>query len=237
MLVNLLFNTRPVVVHAHGPHNHKPFWKPIRDRFFSSEKQTLGKIEQLTILTWNNGHEAMGLLEKSLAHLGVPCLVLGAGIEEWVNSIHKPVLTAESLARIDTEFVMGIDSRDAILLDNPQTIVDCFLDKFSCHLVFSADRINWPNIREFKEFEDSLPGAQESEFRYLNSGAWIGRTEFCKDFFSAAVRTEVVDEEPKADQGIFKKLFKRYYPQVQLDYRCQMFQNIGFVFDAILDIN
>jgi hypothetical protein len=161
--------------------------------------------------------------------------VLGAGIEEWVNSRHKPLLTAEAMEGIDTEFVMGIDSRDAILLDDPQIILNRFLDRFPCDLVFSADRMNWPNIHAFRKFEENLPKALESEFRYLNSGAWIGRTEFCSEFFTKATRTEAVPDEPKADQGIFKKLFKQYYPQVQLDYQCEMFQNIGFVFHPIFE--
>jgi hypothetical protein len=94
-------------------------------------------------------------------------------------------------------------------------------------MVFSADRINWPNCADFKEFEDSIAGAQASEFRYLNSGAWVGRTEFCREFFAEAVRTEPVREAPEADQGVLKQLFKKYYPRVQLDYRSSMFQNIG----------
>ena len=237
MVVNLLFNTTPVVIHAHGSHEYKPHWQPIRERFFSSPAQNFGAPADLTILTWNNGHEAMGLLEKSLEHLGVPCMVTGEGVRNWVNSRDKPRCTLEALNSIKTRYVAGVDSRDAIFIHNPQLIVERFEQEFDCEMVFSADRINWPNCADFKEFEDSIAGAQASEFRYLNSGAWVGRTEFCREFFAEAVRTEPVREAPEADQGVLKQLFKKYYPRVQLDYRSSMFQNIGFVFSPIFRIN
>lgn len=237
MLLNLLFNTTPVVVHAQGRHEYKPYWQPIKERFFSSAPRNIGAIPDLTILTWNNGHEAMGLLERSLDHLGVPCMVMGNGIEDWVNSRDKPRLTLEAVNSIQTKYVSGVDSRDAIFIEHPRLIIERFEQEFSCDLVFSADRMNWPNRADFKEFEDSLPGARTSEFRYLNSGAWIGRTEFCREFFADAVRTEPIEDAPEADQGILKQLFKTYYPRVQLDYRSSMFQNIGLVFNPIFQIN
>ena len=126
MLKNLTFNTRPLVVHAQGPHMNKPYWQPIRDKFFASQPQKLTLPKNLTILTWNNGHDSMGVFEKSMAHLGLPCLVLGKGVDEWINSKHKPLLTYEALKNIDTEFVMGVDSRDAILLDDPAKILNAF---------------------------------------------------------------------------------------------------------------
>lgn len=236
MVVNLLFDTTPVVIHAQGRHSHKPYWKPIKENFFSSPAQKLGAFADLTILTWNNGHEAMGVLEQSLAHLGVPCLITGAGIKDWVNSRDKPQLTLEAVNNIQTKYVIGVDSRDAIFINNPHLIVERFEQEFSCELVFSADRMNYPNQKIFRDFEDSIPNASESEFCYLNGGAWIGKTEFCREFFAAAVKTEPEAEVPEAEQGILKKLFKEFYPKVQLDYRCSMFQNIGFVFNSILEV-
>jgi hypothetical protein len=236
MVVNLLFNTTPVVIHAQGRHSYKPYWQPIKEKFFGSPRRVLGPIPELTILTWNNGHEAMGILEKSLDHLGVPCLVLGQGVKNWVNSRDKPRLTRDALASITTRFVAGVDSRDAIFIEHPRLILERFRREFDCEMVFSADRMNWPNHGEFKRFEDSLPGAQSSDFRYLNGGAWIGRTDFCHEFFAAAAETPPLADAPEAEQGILKRLFQTYHPRVQLDYRSSMFQNIGFVFDSVLRV-
>jgi hypothetical protein len=237
MVVNLLFGTTPVVIHAQGSHGYKPYWRPIKERFFASPPRRLGPVPDLTILTWNNGHEAMGILERSLEHLGVPCLVLGHGVEHWVNSRDKPRLTRDALGEIETGYVMGVDSRDAIFVEDPRLVLERFRAEFDCELVFSADRMNWPNRADFKRFEDSLPGAAASDFRYLNSGAWVGRTAFCREFFAAAVETPPAAEAPEADQGILKQLFQTFHPRVQLDYRSSMFLNIGFVFDQILRVD
>lgn len=235
MIRNLVFDTKPLVVHAQGPLSHKPYWKPIRDRFFQSPAQHLS-LSDLTVFTWNNGHEAMGVFEKSMAHLGLPCMVLGQEVDEWMNSKHKPLLTAEAMKHIKTEFIMGVDSRDAILLGDPSEILNRFLTRFGCDLVFSADLMNWPNVPSFKKFEDACAEGVDTDYKYLNSGAFIGRTAFCKGFFAAAADTQPVPQAPRADQGIFKKVFQDYYPKVQLDYRCELFQNIGFVYNKTIQI-
>jgi hypothetical protein len=236
MLKNLTFNTMPLIVHAQGPHDNKPYWKPIRDVFFSSPKRKIGLPKDLTIFTWNNGHTAMGVFEKSMEHLGIPCMVLGHGIKNWENSKHKPILTYEALKDIKTEYIMGVDSRDAILIGDPKLIMKKFINDFKSDLIFSADLMNWPNIPEFKKFEDKCAESFNSDYKYLNSGAFIGKRDFCLEFFKVASQTKPSPKAPKADQGIFKRLFMDYYPKVQLDYKCQLFQNIGFVFRKTLEI-
>jgi hypothetical protein len=235
MLRNTAFGTSPLVAHGQGPHDYKPFWEPLLERFFATPASSFGAPKDLTILTWNNGNAGMGLLERSLDHLGVPYMVTGRGIEKWVNSEHKPMLTAEALPLITTKYVVGVDSRDAIFLGDPNEIVRRFEADFDCDLVFSADQLNWPNLKRFKVFENGLAGARDSEFRYLNSGAWIGRTEFCREFFAQAAKTPPAPEAPEVDQGILKEIFPAYYPKVQLDYRCRLFQNLGFVARPIIE--
>jgi hypothetical protein len=236
MLKNLTFGTFPSVVHAQGPHDHKPYWQPVRDKFFASETRKLKVPANLTIITWNNGHEAMGVFERSIKHLGLSCIVLGEGITNWVNSFHKPLLTYKALQSIQTEYILGVDSRDAILLQDPQIIVDLFETKFNCDLVFSADLINWPNMAVFRKFENACAAGMNTQYRYLNSGAFIGKTEYCRSFFEKATKIKPIPEAEKADQGIFKQLFQEEYPKVQLDYHCTMFQNIGFVWQKTLEV-
>ncbi|MBM3465586.1 MAG: hypothetical protein FJX76_26145 [Armatimonadetes bacterium] len=229
MLTNLVFDTRPVVVHAHGSHERKPNWPPIREWFFASAARQLGAAPDLTIITCNNGHPSMGLLERSLDHLGVPYLVAGHGIDPWVNSVHKPPVIVEALSGVTTRYVLYADSRDAIFVDDPRRAVSEYEEHFSCRMLFSADRLNWPAVTEFKRFEDRLPGAAESDFRYLNGGIWMGETEYCRTFFERVRVTPPAEEAPESEQGILKRLLMDTHPDVQFDYRCRIFQNIGFV--------
>ncbi|MCX7114093.1 MAG: hypothetical protein NTX45_29290 [Proteobacteria bacterium] len=236
-LTNRSFGTQPLIVHAHGPLHNKPAWPRIKEAVFSLPAQSLGPVEGLTLLTCNNGHENMGLFERSAANLGIPCMVRGEGIMPWVNSRHKPRVIYDALHEIDTEYVLYADSRDAVLLGSPQRAIQHLNALDGCDLLFGGDRINWPALDRFRQFESSLPGAKESEFRFLNGGAWVGRTAFCREFFAAAMRTAPASEVPDSEQGILKALFPQYHPRVQLDYRCEILQNIGFVFIDIFDID
>ena len=233
-LRNLLFDTWPVVVHAHGSHAHKPQWPPIRQALFET-RPAYTEPENLTIVTCNNGHPSMGLFEESCRRAGLSCQVLGHGIEPWVNSQHKPRLLTEAARAATTEFMLYADSRDAVLIDDPQKALDRFL-VLGCDLLMGADMMSWPALPAFRKFEKSIPGASQTDFRYLNGGTWIGRTRAVEEFFREALVTAPVPEAADSEQGILRQLFPRFYPRVQLDYRCQIFQNVGFVTRDIFEL-
>jgi hypothetical protein len=235
-LHNTVCGTEPVIVHAHGHHQHKPHWQPIRAAFFQQPRRAIGHVPDLTIITCNNGHAAMGLLERGLDHLGIPYRVGGAGVAPWLNSRDKPRAIVELLAAVETPYVLYADSRDALVLDDPDVLVARFKEYFKAALVFSADRMNWPPVRRFQRFEDALAASQPGDFRYLNGGVWIGRTEFCRTFFAEACRTPPLAQAPESEQGILRELLQRHHPRVVLDHRCRLFQNIGFVVAPILDL-
>lgn len=236
MLTNTLFGTHPVVVHAQGSHTLKIHWPPIKRWFYDQPARAIGPIRDTTIITCNNGHASMGALEASLDHLGVPHVVLGAGIDPWCNSTDKPRVLRDGLAEIDTPYTLYIDSRDAIVIDDPHVIVDGFEAAFDCDLLFGADSLNWPNVPAFKRFEDSI-AEPESDFKYLNGGIWFGRTAVARDFFARATEMEPIPEAPESEQGMLKKLFPEFHPRLQLDYRCRLFQNIGFVVQPIFELD
>ena len=231
---NRLYDTSPILIHAHGLMKHKPAWPPIREAVFAAPARQLAPLENLTLITCNNGHEAMGLFERSVERLGLRVEVFGQGIDPWVNARDKPRVLAEALAGLTTEFVLYADSRDAVLLDDPRLAIDRMPP--GCDFWLGGDRINWPALPRFRDFERRLPGAAASEFRYLNGGAWIGRTAFVREFFARALETPPLPDAPESEQGILKTLFPQYVPAMQLDYRCEVFQNIGFVMTDIFDV-
>lgn len=235
-VVNTQFETKPSIIHAHGSHDYKPNWQPIRDAFFEMAPANLVTPSDLTIITCNNGHQSMGLFEKSLDHLGLKHKVYGNGINPWVNSKDKPIVLFEALKKIKTKYVLYADSRDAILIDSPTNIIKKFEQEFECKLLFGADRINWPPLKEFQAYEDDISKNFDSDFRYFNGGAWIGETDFCRDFFEHAMNTPPAEQAPESEQGILKKLFPLYKETIELDYNCKIIQNIGFVTKPIFNI-
>lgn len=229
VIVNRTFGTTPVLVHAGGFLEHKPVWPRVREALFSRPSRTIGPVDGLTLLTCNNGHGTMGIFERSADRLGLPVLVRGQGIAPWVNARDKPRVIRDALADIDTDFVLYGDSRDAVLLRDPTEARDLIAGMSGCGLLFGSDRINWPPLARFKAFELGLPGAAETDFRFLNGGVWIGRTAFCRDVFTRACEMPPVPEAPESEQGILKELFREIYPAARLDYRCELVANIGLL--------
>jgi len=226
-VVNLVFDARPLVVHAPGLTGKNLLWQAVKTEFFLSERRSYGGAAGLTILTWNNRRQP-GVLQQCLDHLGVPHVVLGQGVRHWKN-LYKNRLTHEALAEVTTPYVMGLDAADVLVLGHPQAILDRFRGEFSCKLLIGAETHCFPEIAELRRFEDSLPGAT-SPWHYLNSGMWIGETGFCREFFRVAAETEPWpgDERfQRSDQGVLKKVFRRFYPQALLDTQCRMFQNLN----------
>jgi hypothetical protein len=234
---NTLFRTRPIVVHAHGSHDYKPNWLPIKNAFFDLPKRQIDMGNLVTVITCNNGHPSMGMFERSLDHLGIPYRVFGQGINPWVNSRDKPLVLLQALGSVKTPYVLYADSRDAILIDDPDIAVTRFIENFQCRMLFGADRINWPPIAEFQKYEEQQAFEYDTTFKFLNGGVWIGETAFSRDFFKKVINTPVAGKAPESEQGILKKLFRAFKGEVALDYRCQIIQNIGFVADPIFEIN
>lgn len=233
---NTLFGTTPLVIHAHGSHDHKPAWLPIKQAFFDLPARSVPANSEVTVITCNNGHQSMGLLERSAEHLGISYRVYGQGIHPWQNARDKPPVLFEALQEIDTPYVLYADSRDAILIDDPAKAVRRFREQFQVRLLFGADRINWPPIRSFQLYENKLAEGETSEFKYINGGAWIGETAFCREFFKKAMETGPAAQAPESEQGILKKLLPQFEGEVAMDYRCRIIQNIGFVTQPIFDL-
>lgn len=236
VLKNTMFDTYPVVFHAQGKEIFSPHWPVILRWFFDSDSVVCSPDPRLTIVTWNHHAYRRGVFEKSLAHLGLSALVLGRGVKHWVNSLHKPRLVLEALKTIRSEYVLAVDGFDAIALRNPAEIIERFETDFSCDLLFNAGKVCWPQLERFRTFERSIPEATTSPFRYLNGGAWIGRTQFCRGFFEAVAATPALEGWPQSEQGLLKQRFPDWYPGVSLDYRCRIFQTLQYVFDPIFEV-
>ncbi|QIE43324.1 hypothetical protein G5B39_14890 (plasmid) [Rhodobacteraceae bacterium SC52] len=228
---NTLTGTEPLLFHAQGYHDFKPVWPRIRAHVFGAPPRQIGQSDRVTVLTCNNGHDAMGLFEDSCAHLGVPVVVAGREFTEWSNAVHKPQAILNALADVRTPWVLHADSRDAILAGNPDRLVDDMARDFAgADMVFGGCQLSWPNAEDLSSFELGLPGSESSDYKHLNGGLWIARTDFARELFSAVLATEPHPAAPESEQGKLRKLFPNYYPRIVIDYGLRMFHNVGFTF-------
>ena len=174
----------------------------------------------------------MGCLERSLTRMDIPCRTCGQGMIPWINSIHKPAAIAEALRKIDTEYTLYADSRDAFLITPPSLLLNRYRTHFSCDLLFGGDRLSYPPDPSCTAYEENLPGADATEFKYLNGGAWIGKTRFAQTFFESATKCCPLAIAPQSEQGILRQLLPRFGQSTNIDHRCEIFLNVGFIFNS-----
>lgn len=229
---NNISGTYPVIVH--GPNAEAPIW----NKLLRCYKTMIRKVEvddRLTILTWNN--LSKGVLEDSLERAGLPYVLKGKDRVVW-NNLMKFRFNLEVIDQVNTEYVMGLDSHDVLFLGKPKNAVDRFAE-MGCSMLFNSEAKFYPDLpdpyyQDNKIYQESIA---QSKFCYLNAGAWIGRREFCRKFWQTCrgVRFwEIVDcsNPPKlysCDQSVIHDVFKTYWPEVRLDYNCDVFLNVSFV--------
>lgn len=233
MLVkNLITGATPSVLHRNGnPAEWKARWERIVAEFFDEPHAPCEPCTQLTVITWRT-RPTPSVTERSLERWGVPCLTLGRYLPEWRNDM-KLYLNVEVLEGVTSAYVMGLDADDVLVVTEPHHILAAFRE-FDCDLLFGAEKESWPSVPFLTEFEASI---SESAYAYLNSGAWIGKTDACRSFFRDCLDEDdgdIIAAHPvratfRDDQGRTRKTFRRYHPATKLDYHCRIFQSLWAV--------
>jgi len=237
MLVrNLVTGTTPSVLHRNGnPAEWKTVWDEVVTAFFAEGREPCEPCPELTVLTWTN-RPAKTLLERCLEQWGISCITLGQRLPEWRNDV-KLYLNVEALERVTSDYVMALDADDVLVVSAARAILDAFRS-FGCDILFNAEKHNWPRVPFLAAFEESIA---ESAYRYLNSGAWIGRTDACRRFYRDCLNEDngdivaihTAEAVFRDDQGVIRKTFQRYYPSVRLDYHCRIFQSLTDVLPGV----
>lgn len=222
---NLLWNTDPVALHSPGPLHAS--WYRVRQTIAAFTPQQSSSASDITFITWHGpsrGEKPNGAFEESLARFGVKTLVLKKP-DNWKN-IDKLSLTAEALKSIDTPYVMGSDSSDTLIFQDPALLAKRFESHFTCDLVYNAVGSRcWPELPEYIDYQSSIPAAVHAQGRHwFNSGMFFGRTAFCREYFAELAKEEPVLGYSYSEQAVTMRAWPQWYPRVQLDYQCLLFQ-------------
>jgi len=226
---NTIHNTEPLLVHANGinagDNKYHSEWDALVDWYFNSKQERFNVPEDLGIITCTNRDEMM-LFEKSCSFRGVPVSVLKKK-ENWINKDKISSINMH-LQFSNKKYTMFCDCFDVLLMGSPEKILSRFQREFNCRALFGAEKTPWPpNIT----VEDDIEG-KKLPFIYMNTGLFIGETEFLKSLFGYF--NEQLMGEYKGvfcdDQKIIRKdIFKVFFMEVQLDYECKIFQNLSMV--------
>ena len=179
--------------------------------------------DKLTIIFVSNLKEA-GSGPRSLDYFGIPYRILGSQVNKWSNGLKIKFLNDE-LPSIKTKYFMLLDSSDTFVINDLSRAIEIF-EASNCEMLLNAGQRFWPHwidgMKEYRSFCDQIGDEMKSCHRYVNTGALIAKTEFYREI----AKTFDVDEAPLPgdDQSAFYPLYKKYYPRIQLDYHCKIFQ-------------
>lgn len=201
----------------------------------------IGSIKDLTVYVWNSkvkseryekNTKQLGICEKSLEALSIPYVTLGSEYSsKWIN-LNKIQCGFEALNNVKTEYVLMLDSSDIIVFSNIKNSFEEFKnDKHD--VILNADMAHWPKAYP-SDFEDKVG---RGLFRYLNSGAILGKSEVLFNIYDDLLHLDMysfkgIDRQldyciETDDQIRWKHIYHRYYPAMIVDYYCQYFQTIN----------
>ena len=247
MFSNYKLKTHPLILHAPGGVDRTMRnWNYAR-RGWANQKNvgTYRVPENLAIITWNNSKatndksyhllgkasvvaacsKTLGMFEASCRRLGFYCTVLGEDETHWTNR-KKIDLTLKFLNTNTKPYVLGCDSSDVLLLGDPGEVLERFL-QYKCDALYNAEVAFFPDeaggkIRKFEESVGKKP------FCYLNAGVWIAKHEACKKIHEMCLKLphEASTLYPWSEQLSVHHVYHHFYPQMQIDWRCKVFQTI-----------
>tara|TARA_Y100001963_G_C6788253_1_gene454109 strand:+ start:3497 stop:4324 length:828 start_codon:yes stop_codon:yes gene_type:complete len=254
----------PVVYHGNGPAKNNDIWKRLVDRFEKLEpwQERKPKIEGITVLTWSIPSETT-LLERSFEKMGIRDELIVIPLSKPINWLDKIKKTREYLQKIETKYVMGLDSTDIIVSTDQEGQKTLWYDiketfkSMNCKLLYNAEKLNWPSsnghgtdikeedgrngellkalIRTEKLEEDVYKDFAGSSFFRMNSGAFIGYTDFTKTFYDDLWRNYVSTHYDGGmnenffggDQGFIRIMQDKYFPDLRADCHCEIFQTFA----------
>lgn len=216
-LHNFVYNTFPLIT-------HNPFMGDRNCRLWNKIiKIPINFINvhpDVTIVTWNSS-KIKGMLELQLDKFKIKYICLGKGVK-WKTNREKPKLLLENFNLIKTKYILGMDCFDVFINSNLNNLIDKFKNK-NTKLLYNATGTVYPESDFSRKIENEFC---PHPFRYFNSGLFFGYSEYIQHILS--IINWNYYEHFYSDQHLIRKVYHRFYPDVQIDWNCEIFQ-IGYL--------
>ena len=199
------------------------------DTEFSSpfKEELIDKDEFLALAIGTDYNDGMKRLEKSFKKFGYNYELLGVG-EQWFGGdeiINYPGagqkinILKKRLQEIVNEgknpIILMLDGYDTIVLRSVFHLISTYTN-MKAKVLFGAEKSCWPDIHLKSAYPET-----SSDWKYLNSGQFIGRAQDILNILDE----EVQDSDD--DQLYYTKKFLSGNYGIELDYHCQVFQTFG----------
>lgn len=212
-------------------HNNKPIYVL---HFPGSAINTIGKYhtnvnkdrifevsKDITIISIiSKDYAGTTTLEHQLNTNNIKMLNSAKNETEWDNT-KKIKYILESLEQVKTEYVLILDGRDTIIVDN---LTDDFLNEykaFNKDIVFNSGTQPFPKIavEPLSEIK-SIPGYS----KYLNAGICIGKKDSLIKFYNECEKIRLTLPDNKSEQLIVRMARQNNLDIVGVDYQCDLFR-------------
>lgn len=183
----------------------------------------------LTVVSYGNRAEKT-LLECGLEYLGIrDFAMLRTDARPWVHR-YKLEMMLEWLAggECRSEYLLCLDADDNLIVNDPRYLLDRF-HTAGCDVLFGATLNDAPPSPECWAFENSVAEYTDPGHAHLNSGGFIGRADFIRCCAQEILESWRADpgfcETPKrfSDQLGWRRMHRRYYPRIKIDFGCRIF--------------
>ena len=116
----------------------------------------------------------------------------------------------DSLNKIETEYIMGWDITDTFFTATPNEIVERFETEFDCEMLFNAEVVCYPAeaSKLYESWSNYNSIVNNSPFKFLNSGLWIAKTDFCREIIGDVIKTKKLVH--MGSFQVIKEYFNRY---------------------------
>lgn len=247
---NNITKSYPIVFHINGGFENCKIGYDLFDNetmnnwnWNSTEK--LRDDVTLCFAKWGDESKFVCTLDDNLKRFNLSYLNIGDGFEPTIDDskelivsgpddspdrVMKPYLLHENLNKINTKYIIGWDV-DIFFMEHPNRVVERFESEFECEWLFNAENNCFPMARPrkgapgiYRKWKEHNELVGDSPFKYLNSGLFIAKVDFFKEIFEDVVSTPLLED--KADQGQFHQIYRKYFPRMQIDYGCRIFQSL-----------
>ncbi len=185
----------------------------------------------------NTHNEGLEKHIRSASHYGIKINILGLKTPwEGGDMINDPgggqkinllIPEIDKLKEDPNSIVLFVDGFDIVFLSNLKSILERFISSGK-RIIFGAEKSCWPDRNLSKDYPSS-----PYEYKYLNSGNFIGYASDIAKILSKAKKDEVTNISD--DQLYYTKefLYGEYKDLISLDYHCEIFQCLAHAYEDI----
>lgn len=227
-ITNTVTGTEPLLFHNNGRRHNPPqtamFLRKCLDDVTSrracKRPDFSGALAAATFRNYDGAFNRQDVFEVSAECFGLKVTALGEQFkgQKW-SHWNKLTLMSEFLTITTEPLILFCDAPDVIMHQSPEILLRDF-ELFKAQAVFNAETNHYPKESDTKEFERSITGGA---WCYLNAGIILGKRDFLTEIVEKALDRPY--DKPN-DQTAFKRLYREYYPAIQIDSTCHMFQTL-----------